>query len=76
MKIIVTDEVASPTFVSDLAEAILKLIETSHYGLYHLVNAGYCSRYDFAKKIWNSQAAASHADNPAARVAGYRHPAR
>lgn len=50
---VVTDEVASPTFVSDLAVAILKLIETDQYGLYHFVNDGYCSRYDFAKTILN-----------------------
>jgi dTDP-4-dehydrorhamnose reductase len=48
---VVTDEVASPTFVPDLAAAILKLIETSHYGIYHFANAGYCSRYEFAKTI-------------------------
>lgn len=48
---VVTDEVACPTFVPDLAEAILKLIETEHYGIYHLVNEGYCSRYDYARTI-------------------------
>ena len=48
---VVTDEVASPTFVSDLADALLKLIETDQYGLYHFVNEGYCSRYDYAKII-------------------------
>jgi len=48
---VVTDEIASPTFVSDLATAILKLIETPYYGLYHFVNSGYCSRYEYAKKI-------------------------
>jgi dTDP-4-dehydrorhamnose reductase len=48
---VVTDEIASPTFVPDLVQAILKLIDTDHYGLYHFVNSGYCSRYDFARKI-------------------------
>ncbi len=48
---VVTDEVACPTFTADLATAILKLIATGRYGIYHLVNAGYCSRYDFAKHI-------------------------
>jgi dTDP-4-dehydrorhamnose reductase len=50
---VVTDEVASPTFVPDLADAILKLIETDHYGIYHFANEGYCSRCDFAKTILN-----------------------
>ena len=48
---VVTDEVANPTFVDDLAEALLKLIASEHYGLYHLTNAGYCSRYEFARQI-------------------------
>ena len=48
---VVTDEVANPTFVGDLAEAIVKLLATGRFGLYHLTNAGYCSRYDYARKI-------------------------
>jgi dTDP-4-dehydrorhamnose reductase len=48
---VVTDEVASPTFVDDLADAVLKLVETGRFGIYHLTNAGYCSRYDYAKRI-------------------------
>lgn len=50
---VVVDEVASPTFVSDLTAAILKLIETDQYGLYHFVNEGHCSRYEYAKTILN-----------------------
>jgi dTDP-4-dehydrorhamnose reductase len=48
---VVTDEVASPTFVSDLAGAVVRLVETGRFGIYHLTNAGYCSRYEYAKKI-------------------------
>jgi dTDP-4-dehydrorhamnose reductase len=48
---VVTDEVASPTFVDDLADAILRLVATHRFGVYHLTNAGYCSRYDYARKI-------------------------
>ena len=48
---VVTDEVANPSFVEDLADALLKLIATEHYGVYHLTNAGYCSRFEFARKI-------------------------
>lgn len=48
---VVTDEVGSPTYVIDLAEAIVKLLDTHAYGVYHLVNAGIASRYDFAKEI-------------------------
>ncbi len=48
---VVTDEVANPTYVKDLAEAIGKLIETHQYGTYHLGNSGSCSRWEFANEI-------------------------
>ena len=48
---VVTDEVATPTYAPDLADAIARLIQTDHYGSYHLVNEGYCSRYEFALEI-------------------------
>jgi dTDP-4-dehydrorhamnose reductase len=48
---VVTNEVGSPTYACDLAEAIARLIEYPLYGIYHLVNEGSCSRYDFAQMI-------------------------
>ncbi len=48
---VVTDEVGNPTYTLDLAEAIAQLVQTRAYGIYHLVNEGYCSRYDFAQEI-------------------------
>jgi dTDP-4-dehydrorhamnose reductase len=48
---VVTDEIANPTFVGDLADAIVKLIQTGRSGIYHLTNAGYCSRFDYAREI-------------------------
>lgn len=48
---VVTDEVGNPTYVEDLAAAIIRLAETGRYGVYHLVNKGACSRYSFAAKI-------------------------
>jgi dTDP-4-dehydrorhamnose reductase len=48
---VVVDEVASPTFVDDLAGGILRLVETGAFGVYHLTNAGHCSRYEYARKI-------------------------
>src|SRR5574341_753870 len=48
---VVTDEVANPTFVDDLADGIVRLLGTGRFGIYHLTNAGYCSRHDYAKKI-------------------------
>ncbi len=48
---VVADEISSPTYAPDLAEAIISLIQEAYYGIYHLTNAGICSRYDFAKRI-------------------------
>jgi len=48
---VVTDEVASPTYAPDLAQAISQLIGTEHFGIYHFTNSGRCSRYEWAKKL-------------------------
>jgi dTDP-4-dehydrorhamnose reductase len=48
---VVRDEIGSPTYVPDLADALAQLIETEQYGVYHLVNAGACSRYEWAVEI-------------------------
>ncbi len=48
---VVTDEVSSPTYAPDLAQAIARLIPTGHYGIYHFTNSGFCSRYDWACEI-------------------------
>jgi dTDP-4-dehydrorhamnose reductase len=48
---VVTDEVSTPTYAPDLAQAIARLIHTGHYGLFHFTNSGACSRYDWAGKI-------------------------
>jgi dTDP-4-dehydrorhamnose reductase len=47
---VVADETASPTSVADLAEAIALLIQTGRYGIYHLTNAGFCSRFEWARE--------------------------
>ena len=48
---VVEDETGSPTHTLDLAEAVHALCETTAYGMYHAVNAGACSRYEFACEI-------------------------
>jgi dTDP-4-dehydrorhamnose reductase len=47
----VTDEVASPTWARDLAQAIAGLIGQPAYGIYHLTNSGCCSRYQWAQLV-------------------------
>jgi dTDP-4-dehydrorhamnose reductase len=48
---VVVDEIGSPTYVNDLAQAIAQLITTGQYGIYHFTNAGSCSRWEFANEI-------------------------
>jgi dTDP-4-dehydrorhamnose reductase len=48
---VVDDEIGNPTYAADVAGAIGRLIAEPAYGTYHLVNEGYCSRYDFAREI-------------------------
>jgi dTDP-4-dehydrorhamnose reductase len=46
------DEFIAPTYARDLAEGIVSIIESGHYGLYHLTNAGSCSWYEFTREIF------------------------
>jgi dTDP-4-dehydrorhamnose reductase len=48
---LVTDEVASPTWTVDLAQAIASLAHEGASGIYHLTNAGACSRKEWAEEI-------------------------
>ncbi|WP_096199083.1 dTDP-4-dehydrorhamnose reductase [Bacillus sp. FJAT-45350] len=47
---VVADEVGSPTYVRDLANYILLLLDKPE-GTYHCSNSGSCSWYEFARKI-------------------------
>jgi dTDP-4-dehydrorhamnose reductase len=49
---VVDDQTGSPTYTVDLAHKIAQLVRTEHYGLYHITNAGACTWYQFACKIW------------------------
>jgi dTDP-4-dehydrorhamnose reductase len=47
---VVDDEWGGPTLAGDLAAAISQLVRRSVYGVYHLANAGSCSRYQLAAR--------------------------
>lgn len=49
---VVSDQVVSPTYTSDLARKISQLIATEAYGLYHITSHGSCSWLDFARTIF------------------------
>ena len=48
---LVTDEVASPTWTVDLAQAIASLLRKKAFGVFHLTNAGSCSRKEWAEEV-------------------------
>jgi dTDP-4-dehydrorhamnose reductase len=70
---VVDTEVGSPTFCDDLADAVLRLVETGRFGTYHLANAGECSRFEFARAILD---AAGRSDYPLRRADTYVREAR
>jgi len=48
---VVDDEISTPTYAPDLARAIKKLTEKNPTGIFHLVNEGQASRYNWAKLV-------------------------
>lgn len=50
---VVDDQIGSPTYAADLAEAILQIIGSGHFvpGIYHYSNEGVVSWYEFALAI-------------------------
>lgn len=49
---VVSDQIGSPTYTTDLAFLICDMIQTQKYGLYHATNEGYCSWAEFAQEIF------------------------
>lgn len=60
---VVADQIGTPTNAVDLAEVLIKIIESclveqvsaSNYGIYNFSNEGQCSWYDFAKEIFHQK---------------------
>ncbi len=50
---VIFDQIGTPTYAADLAEAILKVLSAEQFvpGIYHYSNEGVCSWYDFTKRI-------------------------
>lgn len=52
---VVFDQVGTPTYAQDLADAIFHIVENrkieGNEGIYHYSNEGVCSWYDFTKAI-------------------------
>jgi len=48
-----SEQIVSPTYAGDLSQATLNLLKVeANSGIYHLVNEGYCSWYEFTKEIF------------------------
>lgn len=48
--IVASDQVASAAYTLDAARTMMELIEARRYGLFHIANAGACSRYELARR--------------------------
>ena len=56
---VIFDQIGTPTYATDLADAILKMIDSNKLNdleIYHYANEGVCSWYDFAKAIFEIKA--------------------
>jgi len=74
---VVDDQIASPSYTKHLSMAVFDLIKTEAYGVYHITNTGFCSRYEWASFIldhagWDGKiepAKSSEFNTPARRPA-------
>ncbi len=48
---VINDQVGTPTFTKDLAQAIYMLVTGGEAGIFHFANNGQCSWYEFARAI-------------------------
>jgi len=51
---VVDDEFVSPTPTAQIAEQLVALSRSTHYGLYHATTEGSCSWYEFADEIFRA----------------------
>jgi dTDP-4-dehydrorhamnose reductase len=52
---VVDDQRLTPTSTTELARKVAELLETEHYGLFHITANGECSWYEFAREIFSIQ---------------------
>jgi dTDP-4-dehydrorhamnose reductase len=54
--VVVRDQVGCPTYTAHLADAIVRLIGTTAFGIHHIAGGGECSWYEFAEEIFRQSA--------------------
>lgn len=50
---VVEDEISTPTYIPDVAGAVKELISKEASGVFHIVNSGIVSRYDWARQVFS-----------------------
>lgn len=68
---VVSNEVANPTYCNDLSAALVQLVASERYGIYHLVNEGACSRLQFAQYVLERS---GHADTTLEAISSHQWP--
>ena len=69
---VVADEFGSPTYAPDLAAAIVQLIDSGHFGIYHLTNSGYCTRHQWAVELLHQAGRSDVSVTPISSAEWYR----
>lgn len=69
---VVDDQVLSPTFTADLAEAAIRLLRDQATGLVHVANEGECSWYEFAAATFELTGANARLEPQSTAQAGRR----
>lgn len=54
--VVVRDQVGCPTYTAHLADALVRLIATTAFGIHHIAGGGECSWYEFAEEIFRQSA--------------------
>jgi dTDP-4-dehydrorhamnose reductase len=52
---VVDDQVLTPSYTVDVADAVARLMSTGQYGTYHISSEGECSWYAFTKEIFQQE---------------------
>lgn len=71
---VVADQICTPSYTVDVAAAVVQLLSTNRFGLYHVTNSGETSWHDFAKAVF--ELSKTEADLSPTTASEYAAPAR
>lgn len=58
--VVVRDQVGCPTYTAHLADALVRLVDTTAFGIHHIASQGECSWYEFAQEIFRQAGVECH----------------